>query len=150
MDTSITKIRRGESRDEAWLFQLFKKTMQDQIDAAWGWEELLQKEGFTTSLRSRDFTILELGGLPVACMHLSNKPDHYYLDMILVEPSFQRRGIGSQLFTIARERAAKAGLSIQLSVLKTSPAVAFHKHLGFVVTAEDEHSFKMRLDVVAA
>ncbi len=145
MDSSILTIRRGENSDAAWLFQLFKKTMQDQIDAAWGWEELLQKEGFTTTLPARGFTILELGKQPIASLHLSKKPDHYILDMILVEPALQRRGFGSKLFTLASEQARNAGLPIQLSVLKTNPAVGFHRHLGFAVIDEDRHSFKMRL-----
>lgn len=150
MTTSNSHIRRGKNSDEAWLFQLFKKTMQDYIDAAWGWEELLQKEGFTTSLPARNFTILELDRQSIACMHLSSKSDHYFLDMILVEPAYQRRGFGSKLFDIAREQARKAELPIQLSVLKTNPAVRFHEHIGFAVIDEDDHSYKMRLDVAAA
>lgn len=150
MTTSNSHIRRGKNSDEAWLFQLFKKTMQDYIDAAWGWEELLQKEGFTTSLPARNFTILELDQQSIACMHLSSKSDHYFLDMILVEPAYQRRGFGSKLFDIAREQARKAELPIQLSVLKTNPAVRFHEHIGFAVIDEDDHSYKMRLDVAAA
>ena len=145
-----THIRRGNNSDEAWLFQLFKKTMQDYIDAAWGWEELLQKEGFTTSLPARDFTILELDRQAIACMHLSRKREHYFLDMILVEPAYQRRGFGSKLITVARDQASKDDLPIQLSVLKTNPAVKFHAQLGFAVIDEDDHSYKMRLAATAA
>lgn len=150
MTSSNSLIRRGRTSDEAWLFQLFKKTMQDYIDAAWGWEEILQKEGFTTSLPARNFTILELNQQAIACMHLSSKSDHYFLDMILVEPAYQRRGFGSKLFEIAREQARKTELPIQLSVLKTNPAVKFHQHIGFTVIDEDDHSYKMRLNAAAA
>jgi N-acetylglutamate synthase-like GNAT family acetyltransferase len=150
MASSNSRIRRGKTIDESWLFQLFKKTMQDHIDAAWGWEELLQKEGFTTSLPARNFTILELDQQAIACMHLSSKSDHLFLDMILVEPAYQRRGFGSKLFEIAREHARQAGLPIQLSVLKTNPAVKFHQHIGFAVIDEDDHSYKMRLEPEAA
>ena len=139
-------IRRGDRSDEEWLYQLFKKTMQNYIDAAWGWEELLQKEGFSTSLPARDFTVLELHGRAIACMHLSDKPDHCYLDMILVEPDYQRLGIGSKLIGLAQNRAEELCKPIVLRVLKTNPAVNFHKALGFVTTTEDEHSFEMKLE----
>lgn len=139
-------IRRGDRGDEEWLYRLFKATMQNYIDAAWGWEELLQKEGFTTSLPARDFTILELHGRAIACMHLSEKPDHLYLDMILVEPEYQRLGIGSKLIRLAQDNATKSNKSILLRVLKTNPAVNFHRALGFETTKEDEHSYEMKLE----
>ncbi len=138
-------IRRGDRGDEEWLYRLFKATMQNYIDAAWGWEELLQKEGFTTSLPARNFTVLELNGRAIACMHLSEKPDHFYLDMILVEPDYQRLGIGSKLIRLAQDEADKSNKPILLRVLKTNPAVNFHRALGFDTTKEDEHSYEMKL-----
>ena len=145
MDTAVRnlKLRRGESSDELWLFQLFKATMQDHIDAAWGWEELLQKEGFLTSLPARNFRILQLDKTNVGCIYLSEKDDHLLLEMILVEPSWQQQGHGQRLIDWAKEEASKRKTSIELSVIRTNPAVQFHLHNGFNIIAEDEHSLKM-------
>lgn len=137
-------LRRGESKDESWLFQLFKTTMQDYIDAAWGWEELLQKEGFITSLPARDFQILQLGDDNIGCIYLSEKTEFLVLDMILVEPGIQKQGYGSQLMNWAKTRAMDSRQPIKLSVLKTNPAVQFHVRHGFEIVEEDEHSLKMQ------
>ncbi len=138
------KLRLGDASDETWLFQLFKSTMQDYIDAAWGWEELLQKEGFLTSLPARNFRVLQLGSDKVGCIYLSEKDDHLALEMILVEPTWQRQGYGKQLIDWAKSLATARKQEIRLSVLKTNPAVNFHENNGFDTTAEDEHSLKMQ------
>lgn len=136
-------IRRGRSSDEQWLFQLFKSTMQDFIDAAWGWQELFQKEGFVTSLPAKNFFILESNDEPIACLHTTDKADHLLLDMILVEPSWQQQGYGTQLMSLAMQEAEQKEKPIRLSVLKSNPAVKFHQKIGFNITDEDEHSFHM-------
>ena len=52
-------MRRGSNQDEDWLFELFRSTMQNHIDKAWGWDELLQREGFVTTLPAKQFQILQ-------------------------------------------------------------------------------------------
>lgn len=143
MSTEV-KFRRGDTSDETWLFQLFKVTMQDYIDAAWGWEELLQKEGFITSLPARNFQVLYSGSDNIGCIYLSEKDDHLVLDMILVEPNWQRQGFGQRLIEWAKSQASEKQLTIKLSVIKTNPAVSFHRNNGFETTAEDEHCLKMQ------
>lgn len=136
-------LRKGDSADEEWLFNLFRQTMQHYIDSAWGWEELLQREGFTTSLPARGFQVMEVDGTRVGSYHLTEKPDHLLLDMILVEPGLQRRGYGSLLMEQVKQTGAEANKPISLSVLKTNPAVQFHLLCGFEQTEEDEYSLKM-------
>ena len=143
MRENSLQIRPGAQQDEEWIFQLFKNTMRDYIDAAWGWEELLQKEGFVTSLPARDFKILTQGGKPIGCFHISQKPDHVVLDMIMVQPDYQRQGHGSYLMKLIKQDASSLGKPLRLSVLKSNPAVSFHEQAGFAVASEDEHSFKM-------
>lgn len=138
------QLRRGERKDESWLFQLFKTTMQDYIDAAWGWEELLQKEGFITSLPAPNFQILHLGDSNIGCIYLSDRDHHLVLDMILVEPDKQKRGHGSRLMDWAKTKAVASWRPIRLSVLKTNPAVQFHLRHGFKTVEEDPHSLKMQ------
>lgn len=144
-------FRRGAAADEQWLFNLFRTTMQHYIDAAWGWEELLQREGFVTSLPARGFHILEYHGEPIGSYHLSRQPpnksgpaaDHLLLDMIMVEPSFQCQGFGQLMMSHVQDAARQAGLPLQLNVLKANPAVGFHEHCGFTVKSSDKHSLVM-------
>lgn len=137
------QLRRGETNDENWLFELFKTTMQDYIDAAWGWEEMLQKEGFLTSLPARNFMVLHQENNSIGCIYLSEREDHFVLDMILVAPQWQRQGHGQRLIEWAKSRARENNQTIKLSVIRTNPAVEFHRINGFEIIDTDEHSLKM-------
>lgn len=144
---AATDFRRGRASDEQWLFQLFRTTMQHHIDAAWGWEELLQHEGFVTSLPARGFQILEFRGETIGSYHLSRKPvpqpDILELDMIMVEPAFQGQGFGGLMMGHIQNAGREAALPVQLNVLKTNPAVRFHRRYGFTDKASDQHSLVM-------
>lgn len=137
------QFRRGNADDEEWLFQLFRKTMQPYIAAAWGWEELLQREGFVTSLPARGFQVLEYSGARIGSYHVSRQPGHLLLDMILVEPDCQRQGFGSLMMRHLQEQARSLQLPVHLRVLRTNPAVAFHEQCGFSASGGDEHSLDM-------
>lgn len=143
MNDKLT-LRRGQHEDQDWLFELFRDTMQDYIDAAWGWDELLQREGFNTSLPTTSFQVLELAGKAVASYHITQRSDHILLDMILVEPDHQRQGLGHYMMQQIQCQARSLNLPIQLSVLKTNPALHFHRVCGFQPSKEDEHSLQMR------
>ena len=144
MVTAELRLRGGTDADETWLFELFRETMQPYIAAAWGWEELLQREGFTTSLPAREFQILLREGVPVGSFHLTPENDALTLNMILVEPRWQRQGFGLVMMQTIQEQARQGQLPLQLRVQKTNPAVKFHERCGFATIAGDEHSLKMR------
>jgi len=137
-------MRRGTIEDEDWLFELFRSTMQNFIDTAWGWDELLQREGFVTTLPAKQFQILEHEGSAIASYHLSDKGDHFILDMILVVPEVQRRGHGTRMLEQIKAISRNENKPVQLSVLKTNPAVAFHEQAGFRQIQTDEHSIRMQ------
>jgi N-acetylglutamate synthase-like GNAT family acetyltransferase len=141
--TGLLTLRRGVNEDQDWLFDLFRSTMQNYIDIAWGWDELLQREGFRTSLPAKNFQILLCDGIRVGSYHLSEKPGYLLLDMILVDPANQRQGYGTQMMTRIKDRSRATRKPIHLSVLKTNPAVAFHKASGFQQIEEDRHSIRM-------
>ncbi len=136
-------IRNGTAEDEDWLFQLFRQTMQDYIDEAWGWDELLQREGFITSLPAKNFRILEVDENRVASFHLTEKSEHLLVDMILVQPQMQRQGFGSYLMKQIKESAEELNKPVNLSVLKSNPAIEFHLSCGFRQIEEDKHSIRM-------
>ncbi len=142
--TELVQLRGGTPADETWLFELFRSTMQSYIAAAWGWEELLQREGFTTSLPAREFQILEQNGTAIGSYHLKQHPDGLTLNMILVEPRWQRQGFGRIMMQTVQDRARELDLPVRLRVLQSNPAVHFHEHCGFTVVNRDDHSLEMR------
>lgn len=143
MSLDSVQFRRGKPDDEEWLFKLFRETMQQHIDAAWGWEELLQREGFVTTLPARGFQILYNAQHRLGNYYLLDKTDHLLLEMILVEPQWQKQGFGSLMMEHIKHYARHQSLPVQLRVLKTNPAVAFHRQHGFREVSSDAHSLVM-------
>ena len=137
-------FRNGTSTDENWLFEMFRENLRDYIDEAWGWDELLQHAGFTTSLPARQFTILESDGERVGCFHLSQKPDHILLDMILVAAASQGKGFGTGLMNRIKSRAVALDLPLELNVLSSNPAIGFHRRHGFREISTSGQSVRMR------
>ena len=141
---SALKLKKGAAADQDWLYLLFRSTMQQHIANAWGWDERFQKESFNTSLPAANFQILTEFDTKVGGFHLSDKSDHIALDMILVEPLFQRKGYGFFMMESIKKQASASKKPIKLSVLKTNPAIEFHKACGYVIIDSDSQSIKMQ------
>ncbi|MFN3162494.1 MAG: GNAT family N-acetyltransferase [Pseudohongiellaceae bacterium] len=93
------------------------------------------------------FQILEFRGETIGSYHLSRKPvpqpDILELDMIMVEPAFQGQGFGGLMMGHIQNAGREAALPVQLNVLRTNPAVSFHRRYGFTDKASDQHSLVM-------
>jgi ribosomal protein S18 acetylase RimI-like enzyme len=109
----------------------------------WGWDELLQKEGFVTSLPAIKFQVLDSPDGRARSYHLTEKDSHLLLDIILVEPEYQRQGLGNFMMEQIKAHSINSNKLIQLSVLKTNPAVLFHLQSGFQQISADKHSLQM-------
>jgi ribosomal protein S18 acetylase RimI-like enzyme len=72
------------------------------------------------------------------------RTDASYLSQIYVARAFQGRGIGSAVVQGLIDECEKAGRPLDLSVVRTNPAVRFYKRLGFYVTSENEQKYFMR------
>ncbi len=117
--------------------------MHDFINAAWGWNELFQREGFRTNLPGKGFKILDQNEERVGGYHLQKKSDHFWLEMILVRPEMQKKGYGALMMQDILSRAVSNDKPIRLSVLKNNPAKDFYLKYGFIIYAKDDHSCKM-------
>jgi GNAT superfamily N-acetyltransferase len=143
MHASLQLIK-GTPADQDWLYSLFRSTMQQHIASAWGWDEQFQKESFNTSLPASNFKLVTERDTKIGGFHLSEKSDHLILDMILVEPSRQRKGYGLFMMDHIKQAAIANGKPIRLSVLKSNLAIEFHKACGYVTTDSDSKSIKMQ------
>lgn len=145
-DNPLTAIqlRLGKETDMPWLYQSFKRTMQIYIQRTWGWDELLQSHSFHHHLPARSFTIASLSERDVGALNLREKPDHLWLEMLLVPPEHQGQGIGRYLLEHAQKMAQQVHKPLRLSVLKLNPAQEFYRHLGFAPAEEDRWSMRMQ------
>ena len=71
-------------------------------------------------------------------------PDYIVLEMMMIEPEFQRRSIGSDFVARLLDRARSEGQAVKLRVMKINPARAMYERLGFVVVGEDAGTYEMQ------
>ncbi|MGJ8688180.1 MAG: GNAT family N-acetyltransferase [Gammaproteobacteria bacterium] len=138
------ELRQGSQADMPWLYQTFKRTMQEFIDGTWGWDELLQSHSFYENLPAKSFAIASVSRTDVAALNLREKTDHLWLEMVLVLPEHQGSGYGRQLLEHAQDLASHAQKPLRLSVLKLNPAQEFYRKMGFEDSSSDQWSHKMQ------
>lgn len=81
------------------------------------------------------------GGVPVGCVFLANRGDHFYLGKLAVSPALQRSGLGRRLVAAAEAEARRRGLAaieLQARVELIGNQHAFAR-LGFVETGRTAH-----------
>jgi len=137
-----SRLRKATKADMAWLYATFKTTMQDYIEKTWGWNELFQQHGFLDILPASSFLILREDDMDVGACSILEKRDHLWLEMVLVVPAYQKRGLGGELVRHAQSIATQKHKPLRLSVLKVNPAQDFYKHQGFSHFDEDDWSLK--------
>lgn len=114
--------------------------MNDRIDPpssalALTTESLRQKANAETVL------LAHLDRRLVGCAFLAERPDHFYLGKLAVEPGLQRRGIGGALLAAAEAHARMAGrpaIELQTRIELVENHAAFAA-LGFVETSRAAH-----------
>lgn len=149
-------FRKAQPRDMNWAYRIFKSGMQSYITRTWGWNELFQEHSFFVNLPAASFVIagmrppvdasagtrdrhsIDIGGY---C--LKQKTDHLYLEMLLVDPAWQRQGFGSAIMAEVMRQANTLEKPVRLSVLKINPASQFYQRLGFIIESEDEIRYRM-------
>lgn len=136
-------FRRATRADMDWLYALFRTTMREYIEATWGWDELFQHHGFHDNLPPSSFTVAAVNDVEAGACSVLQKRDHLWVEMVIVDPRYQRRGLGGELISRAQQRASESEQPLRLSVLKVNPARHFYDRLGFRETHEDQWSVKM-------
>ena len=101
-------LRKGEAKDQSWLFELYRLTLGPAIELTWGWDEGFQQENFNLHLAAEKFEILMIEQNNIGGFVLEEHEDHLWLEMLLIHPGYQRKGIGTRIMKqLQRESAEK-------------------------------------------
>ena len=137
------KIRQATNVDEKWLYDLYCTAMRTYIEKTWGWDEAFQKNGFKTNLCPTKFDIVVVNDNDVGAYLVNEEQDHYWLEMMLIVPEWQKKGIGSQIIRGLQEMAEQNNRPLKLSVIKVNPVLEFYTRFGFEIYDEGQFFFKL-------
>jgi ribosomal protein S18 acetylase RimI-like enzyme len=136
-------LRRGNNNDRDWLFSLYSQCLKPAIEQTWGWDDNFQTVNFNQHLLAEKFVILMIEKTNIGGFVLEERKDCDWLEMLLIDPAYQRRGIGSRLLRQLQNAANSKGKPLKLSVIKKNPVLLFYQKLGFQVESEDEAFYRM-------
>jgi ribosomal protein S18 acetylase RimI-like enzyme len=138
------RTRPATAEDEPFLYDCYRRTMHDYVERTWSWNEDFQRLSFAEHLPWRRFQIISVGSAAIGGACVVCAPDGVELEMLVIDPRFQRQGIGSDFVATLMRRAHEHGRSVSLRVLKVNPAKALYDRLGFIVVGEDAATYEMR------
>jgi ribosomal protein S18 acetylase RimI-like enzyme len=138
-------LRPATDDDFDFLYDLHKVTMQEYVQATWGWDEEFQRDIFRKSFNHPPLTIVIVDGQANGAVVMESRVGDEYLRSIEIHPRVQRRGIGAALVREVVARAEARRVPAVLRVIKVNVgARRLYQRLGFVVVGESETHYDMR------
>jgi ribosomal protein S18 acetylase RimI-like enzyme len=148
----IISVRTEQSQDEAFLFELYASTRQEELDN-WGWPPEMRNtfltvqfkasQGYHNAFSDAEFQIIQLDGVNAGRMIVHRTRDELRLVDIALLPRHRNAGIGSALLQRIFGEAAATNKPLRLKVLKDNRAIRFYQRLGFEKTGETELHLEM-------
>jgi GNAT superfamily N-acetyltransferase len=149
---NVITVRPEQPQDEAFLFELYASTRQEELDA-WGWPPEMRSnfltmqfkasQGYHIAFPDAEFLIIQGDGVNVGRMIVHRTPEELHLVDIALLPKFRNAGIGAAMLQRIFGEAAATRKPLRLKVLKGSRAVRFYQRVGFEKKGETELHFDM-------
>jgi predicted N-acetyltransferase YhbS len=125
-------------RQEA--FALYKLSLYQHIEKAFGWEERAQRLRFDSVYRDQDYLWVMRGAEVVGHVVMKQDEAGAHLSLLLVQPEHQHQGIGRSVMKMLMMKADQAQGALTLSCfLIDERAMGFCQRLGFTLMCTDEH-----------
>lgn len=138
------ELRPCRPEDEAFARRVHREAYHDVVTRQFGgWEEEKQRELFDAKWDPHSFRVIVVGGADAGVVRYRKEGGHIELDEIQLLPEAQGAGVGSAVIRDLQADAQHAGVPLRLQVLKQNRARALYERLGFQVTGETEHHFRM-------
>ena len=126
-------LRRATSQDSLALHALNRSALGPYIEEIYGpWDEVVQTRFHRDWFDPRRLWVIEVSGNLVGVLDYTFHPDRLEINRISIDPSHQRRGIGSAVLVELIESADLRRVPATLEVFDINPARRLYERLGFV------------------
>jgi len=138
-------LRKITAADFEWAFELHKAAMGEYVERTWGWDEDFQRQFFADAFERQPRQVIQVAGQDVGVLVTDERHGDLYLGLIELLPAWQGRGLGTDILRWLIRRAADAGKTLSLHVLKTNVrAAALYQREGLRVVDSEEVKLLMR------
>ncbi len=143
----MLRCRNATDADFDLIFQIKKSSIKPHIEKIWGWDDAVQ-----LNFHAKDFNpeitkiLTDDSGTAVGLLIVTEDDKSIYLQNLLVCNTAQGKGAGTQILNDLIAQAKLKSKPIRLQVFKINiRAMALYQRLGFTVTGQTEHHYKMAL-----
>lgn len=139
-------LKEASEKDTDFCRRLHHDAYRDVVIRQFGsWDESLQDDFFLKAWNPSTHAVIHVDEQPAGCLCRIVLPDHIWIAEIQLLPTFQGRGIGTEILKQLMNEAAHSAISVRLQVLKANDrALTLYRRLGFRVTSESETHFQMQ------
>ena len=134
-------LRPATVADYAFLADLHRQTLADYAAQTWGWDEARLLAEFRQEFAGAVRQVVCLGRHEIGSLVVEDEGASLFLDYLAILPTYQSRGMGTQLIQQLLDEAASRGIPVHLHVLKCNPAKALYERLGFHVVGDDQYRY---------
>jgi ribosomal protein S18 acetylase RimI-like enzyme len=147
----MLSTRQAVVEDSVFLEDVFLQTMRMHITAARGfWDEAKERSQFREQLQFQHTRIIERNGARVGFLMTVERNQDIELHTLCIVPDCQRQGLGTAITRQILNDAHAKKCGVVLSVLKPNTAARLlYERLGFIITEESVHHYRMRFGGVA-
>ncbi|MFT5100635.1 MAG: GNAT superfamily N-acetyltransferase [Patiriisocius sp.] len=137
-------LKRATADDEPYFRDLNRACYEAVIALQFGhWDEELQNQSFEAKWPTNNFRKVLFDRQLIGGIWIDENVDFIQLREIQIHPTFQGRGIGTQLIMQELDYARQQHKPIRLRVLFRNPAKHLYERLGFSLIDRNEHQFIM-------
>ncbi len=123
------------------IFTSVKRGLFHHIDAAFGWDDQLQRHRLTTEYQSDWFYWIYAGEQRVGLLCFKSYDNALHVHFLIIEPSQQGKKIGTKVMKLIHEQAIsdmKQQITLS-SFAQNQRAIAFYQSLGYEIVDTDDH-----------
>ncbi len=138
-------FRQARSNDLKFVFDLIKSTMKDHITKIYGkWDDEFQLSYCKNGFDANKHKIIIVDKQDIGCIAVSKDDLNIQIERLLILPSFQGLGIGTDIIKKLKQEARKNSKTLSLKVLHSNTkAQTLYERMGFTVTQKTDNSFIM-------
>ncbi|MGM0558191.1 MAG: N-acetyltransferase family protein [Myxococcota bacterium] len=153
-NTSLA-IRPANTDDVPRICEIVRDTLLEHITASGGDEDLVNEEFLVSTMEQSSILVATKDERVVGYIQFQVRPPELVVNGAAVEPSYQKRGIGTELFRECVEDGNNAGCDdVVISVQPTNESIhALYLRMGFVEGDNPSgwnQTLSMPMDKVAA
>lgn len=123
-------LRALHDADRDWMWPCQRDTFRPYVEPLFGWDEDEALFFFEKSWRQRQVVMVE--DQPAGWLELAAEANWLFLKDIGLLPDYRNQGLGTRIIEDVFAHADAQGMTVELQVLVTNPAIRLYERLGFV------------------